>query len=397
MVLLVTDVFLLLTQVLLWILVGLAAKFVLLKAMPKAFLGSLVLVLLVVVAALTFFNGSPATGLLGDVWQLISVVLNPFGLLIVLLCVVWRDVENGGKGNKILLRIGVASLLIFSLPLVANFMAQRTEMEAIQIMRTDVPALPSGAQRVIVLLGQNTTRLKLNNRVEAPPAEKKPDRNGILPPPEPIAQGKFDLLTNLPIQLTDRGDRIIGAANAFRSEGGNNPLLIVSAGQRLERMEKKGDKKEEVSEAADISRFLQNQMGIPGGAILLDHDSRSVIDSATNVRKLLESKNIRYGNQIMVVTSALEASRTALTFGKELAPDGQGITVISRPTNFYTIPPKGSLESRTQGRDLIERNLMVADLMPSVDALQLSTKVLNEALTSLYYFLRGWIRPLRAN
>lgn len=396
MVLLVTDVFLLLTQVLLWILVGLAARFVLLKALPKAFLGSLVLVLLVVVAALTFFSGSPAPGLLGDVWQIISVVLNPFGLLIVLLCIVWRDVENGGKTNKILLRIGVASLLIFSLPFVANFMAQRTEMEAVQIMRTDTPALPAGSQRVIVLLGQNTTRLKLSPRVEAPPAEKKADRNGFLPPAEPISQGRFDLLANLPIQLTERGDRIIGAAQAFRSESGNNPLLIVSAGKRPERMEKRDEKKEDISEAADISKFLQSQLGIPGGAILTDNDSRSVIESATNVRKLLEARNIRYGNQIMVVTSAIEASRTALTFAKELAPDGQGITVISRPTNFYTIPPKGTLESRTQGKDLIERNFMVADLMPSVDSLQLSTKVLNEALTSLYYFLRGWIRPLRA-
>jgi uncharacterized SAM-binding protein YcdF (DUF218 family) len=396
MVLLVTDVFLLLTQVLLWILVGLAARFVLLKALPKAFLGSLVLVLLVVVAALTFFSGSPAPGLLGDVWQIISVILNPFGLLIVVLCVIWRDVENGGKTNKILLRAAVGALLIFSLPVVANFLAQRTEMEAVQIMRTNTPALPGGAQRVIVLLGQNTTRLKLSPRVEAPPEEKKVDRNGILPPPEPITPGSFDLLANLPIQLTERGDRIIGAAQVFRNEAGNNPILVISAGRRPERMEKKDEKKEDVSEAADIGKLLQNQLGLPGGAMFYDHDSRSVIESATNVRKLLESKNIRYGNQIMVVTSALEASRTALTFGKELDPNGQAVTVISRPTNFYTIPPKGSLESRTKGRDLIERNFMVSDLMPSVDALQLSTKVLNEALTSLYYFLRGWIRPLRA-
>ncbi len=396
MVLLVTDVFLLLTQVLLWILVGLAARFVLLKALPKAFLGSLVLVLLVAVAALTFFSGSPAPGLLGDVWQIISVILNPFGLVLILLCVVWRDLENKGKPNLIFLRVAVASLVIFSLPVVANFLAQRSEMEAVQIMRTNAPALPGGAQRVIVLLGQNTTRLKLSPRIEAAPPEKKADRTGILPPPEPITPGSFDLLTNLPVQLTERGDRIIGAAQTFRNESGNNPILVVSAGRRPERMEKKDEKKEEVSETADIVKILQTQLGIPPSAMLFDHDSRSVIDSATNVRKLLESKNIRFGNQIMLVTSALEASRAALTFGKELDPNGQAVTVISRPTNFYTIPPKGSLETRTQGRDLVERNFMVSDLMPSVDALQLSTKVLNEALTSLYYFLRGWIRPLRA-
>ena len=395
MVLLVTDVFLLLTQVLLWILVGLAARFVLLKALPKAFLGGLVLVLLVAVTAMTFFNGSPSTGLLGDLWQIISVVFNPFGLILVLLCVVWRDVENGAKFNKVLLRIGVASLLVFSLPIVATFLAQRTEMEAVQIMQPNVAALPGGARRVIVLLGQNTTRLKLSPRVESAPPVKKPDRSGFLPPPEPITSGRLALLASLPVQLTEQGDRILGAAQMFNSERENNPLLIVSAGSRLERMEK-GEKKEDISETADITKLLQTQFGIPGSAIIADSNSRSVIESAQNVRKILEDRNINYGNQIMVVTSAIEASRTALTFGKELAPDGQGVTIISRPTDFYTIPPKSTLETQLKGRDVIERNFMVSDLIPTVDSLQLSTKVLNEALTSLYYFLRGWIRPLRA-
>ena len=394
MVLLVTDVFLLLTQVLLWILVGLAARFVLLKALPKAFLGGLVVALLVAVTALTFFKGAPESGLLGDIWQILSVIINPFGLAIILLCVVWRDVENGGKSNKVLLRIGVASLLIFSLPIVSNFLAQRTEMEAVQIMQ-EAPPL-NGAQRVIVLMGQNTTRLKLRPRTEAAPPEKKVDRNGILPPPEPISEGKFSMLANLPLQLTEQGDRILGAAQAFYSERGNNPVLIVSAGRRNDRTEKKDEKKENISEAADISKLLQSQFGIPGTAIIQDDDSRTVIESAQNVRKILETRNIRYGNQIMVVTSAIEASRTALTFAREIAPDGQGVTIISRPTDFYTIPPAASLANRAKNADLIERNFMVSDLMPNVDSLQLSTKVISEAMTSLYYFLRGWIRPLRA-
>jgi len=394
MVLLVTDVFLLLTQVLLWVLVGLAARFVLFKALPRVFLGGLVIALLVAVTALTFFKGAPETGLLGDVWQILSVILNPFGLVIILLCVVWRDVESGGKFNKVVLRIGVASLLIFSLPIVSNFLAQRTELEAVQIMQ-EAPPL-NGAQRVIVLMGQNTTRLKLRPRTEAAPAEKKVDRNGILPPPEPISESKFSMLTNLPLQLTEQGDRILEAAQLFNSERGNNPVLIISAGRRIDRMEKKDEKKENISEAADISRLLQSQFGIPGTAIIQDDDSRTVIEAAQNVRKILETRNIRYGNQIMVVTSAIEASRTALTFAREIAPDGQGVTIISRPTDFYTIPPAASLANRAKNADLIERNFMVSDLMPNVDSLQLSTKVISEAMTSLYYFLRGWIRPLRA-
>jgi hypothetical protein len=55
MVLLVTDVFVLLTQVLLWVVVGLFTWYVLLRALPKAFLGGLVIALLLGVSALTFY------------------------------------------------------------------------------------------------------------------------------------------------------------------------------------------------------------------------------------------------------------------------------------------------------------------------------------------------------
>ncbi|MGI0491270.1 YdcF family protein [Alkalinema pantanalense CENA528] len=400
MLLLVTDVFLLLTQVLLWILVALAARFVLLKALPKAFLGGLVLVLLVVVAALTFFKGAPEQGLLGDIWQIISLLFNPLGLILIFLAIVWRDAENKGVNatSKWLLRIAVAALILFSLPVFANFVAQRTELEAIQISQPDPSALPAGAQRVIVLMGQNTTRLKLRPRTEAPPAGSvTPEKNAIFGPPEQISEGRFSLLTNQPVQLTEQGDRILYAAQLYQAERFNSPLIIVSAGPRPGRSKKEGDNADNISEASDISRLLQSQFGIPGSAIIQDNDSTSVIESAQNTRKLLESRRINYGNQVMVVTSAIEMSRTALTFSNELNQTGQNVAVIARPTDFYTIPPKGSLAQRAKGRDLIERNLMVSDFLPSMDALNISTKVVGESLTSLYYFLRGWVRPLRAS
>ena len=57
MVLLLTDVFLLLTQVLLWIVIGLVTWFVLLKALPKAFLGMLVLLLILLLRTITLLRG----------------------------------------------------------------------------------------------------------------------------------------------------------------------------------------------------------------------------------------------------------------------------------------------------------------------------------------------------
>ncbi|MEB3292007.1 MAG: YdcF family protein [Synechococcales bacterium] len=397
MVLLVTDVFLLLTQVLLWILVGLAARFVLLKALPKAFLGSLVLILLVVVAGLTFFRGAPEAGLLGDIWNVISVMFNPLGLIVIFLAIVWRDAEKKGLNatSKWLLRIGVASLLLFSLPVFSNFIAQRSEMEAIQISQPDIPALPAGAQRVIVLMGQNTTRLQLRPRTQNAPNAGSSKKGGIFSPPEPISEGEYSLLATQPLQLTDQGSRILYASQVFRAERFNSPVMVVSAGQRAGRSKKEGDNADNISEAADISRFMQSELGLPGGAIIQDNDSRSVIESAQNTKRLLQERRINPGSQIVVVTSAVEASRTALTFKRIFSEDGPEYTVISRPTDFYTIPTKGSLESRLQGRDLIERGILVSDFLPNIDSLKLSTRVVSESLSSLYYFLRGWVRPLR--
>jgi uncharacterized SAM-binding protein YcdF (DUF218 family) len=404
--LLVTDVFLLLTQVLLWILVGLAAKYILSEALPKAFLSSLVLILLVVVTGLSYWNGSPGgsldSGVLGQIWQLISIIFNPLGMVLVLLCTFWWNIDNKkGKGatatTKWLLRVGITALLIMSLPLASNFLVQRSELEAIQITRPDTPALSAGSRRVIVLMGQGTTRLGLRPRALAP-AQDQPRRgggNGWFSPPEAIKEGNYNLLA-AQAQLTDKGDRLVYAAQMYNAERGNAPLILVSAGQYEGRDRKGEDKRETASEAVDIKRILTQQFLVPAGDIVLDTNSSTVQDSAVNVRKLLEAQSIKYDNQLMIVTSALEASRTSLTFQNEFSANAAPLNITSRPTDFYMLPPKQSLESRLTGSDLIERTIRVGDFLPSTESLDMSSRLLSESLTSLYYFLRGWIRPIRA-
>jgi uncharacterized SAM-binding protein YcdF (DUF218 family) len=396
--LLVTDVFLLLTQVLLWILVALAARFILLQALPKAFLGSLVLVLLVVVTALTFMSGTPQAGLLGDIWSLISVVFNPLAVILILLGVAWRDADKKGLTNtsKWFLRGCVIALLLMSMPLVSNFLLQRSESEAIQIARTDAVPLTAGGQRVIVLMGQDTTRLQVRPRKEDAPAPAAPPKlgNGLLRPAPPMRESTFSMMTQQ-AQLTEHGDRLLYAAQLFREEAGNSPLMIVTAGQYPGRSKKSGETDADTSAARDISRILQTQLGIPGSQIIEDPSSSTVQASAVNVRNLLATRNINFGGQLMVVTSALEASRTALTFENEFAANGQPTMVLSRPTDFYALPAKEALTARAKGVDLIEQRLSLRDLLPSVDALDMNVRLFNETLTSMYYFLRGWVRPMR--
>jgi hypothetical protein len=116
--------------------------------------------------------------------------------------------------------------------------------------------------------------------------------------------------------------------------------------------------------------------------------------SAANVRALLEKRQINYGGQLMIVTSAIEASRTSLTFQNEFGSNGTPIAVISRPTDFYMLPAKEALGARAKGVDLIEQRASLRDILPSVDSLEMTTRLFNETLTSMYYFLRGWVRPI---
>ena len=401
MVLLVTDVFVLLTQVLLWVVVGLFTWYVLLRALPKAFLGGLVILLLLGVSALTFYRGAPVDGLFGDIWQIIAVPFSPFGLILIFLLIVLTEIFRGGvsKTGLILLRIAIPVLLILSIPAVSYFLAQRSEAQALQITRAAPAEALGGGRRTIVVLSQGTTRLQLRPRTQpAPPP--RPNQNAQAPliqPPEPLTENADNILTQQPIQLTEEGDRLIYAARLYQEEvaRGTNPLVVVSAGSREGRDRKEGDTRENTAESRDVVTFLQTQ-GVPAGNILEDGNSPTVHDSAVNVRALLRARQISFGNQLFLVTSAIEMSRAALTFNREFNNQGSEtiVTIIARPTDFHTLPQRESLRQRTQGRDLIERGFRLGDLLPNTQAFALSSRVINEYITSIYYFLRGWIRPV---
>ena len=400
MILLVTDVFVLLTQVLLWVVVGLFAWYVLLRALPRAFLGGLVLLLLLGVAAFTFYRGSPEQGLIGDIFRIIAVPFSPLGIILILLLIAFSELLRGGKLSRtglILLRVAIPALLILSLPAVSYFLAQRAEAEAIDITRpAAVEPLPAGARRVIVSLAQDTTRLQLRPRTQAIPTTTPPAPQQLIQPATPIPAGTYTLLADQPIQLTEKGDVLTYTSQVYQEERarGTAPLVIVSAGDRPERDRKTGETRDEVSEAADARRFLQ-RLGVSEGDIVGDSNSPTVQSSAVNVRQELQRRGINYGNQLIVVSSAIEMNRAALTFNREFTSNNIPLTVIARPTNFFTLPPRDALRGRAQGRDVVERNFQLSDILPSIDALALSSKVVNEYITSIYYFLRGWIRPIR--
>jgi uncharacterized SAM-binding protein YcdF (DUF218 family) len=400
MVLLLTDVFLVLTQVLLWMVVGLVTWFVLLRALPRAFLSLMVLLLILVILALSFINGPPRdSGVLEILWRIISFPFSPLGLALILLLILFFNTKIS-KLIKNIIYVGLILLALGSVPLVSQAMAQELEMEAIELIRP-LPALTGGGRRVIVILGQDTTRPFLRPRLEARPSPPKNVRcpQGCSPssaPPRvdrPISEDAYQVLSQLPVQLTDRGNSLIYAAQLYQQEtrAGTNPLIVVSASTYPGRRQKDGEKREDISEARNIQRFLTQTLGVPETAILLDHESSTVHRSAERVKQLITDQGVNPGNQVTLVTTALNMNRSALTFERVF----DGTVVNARPTNFYTIPSSKSFSLILQGRDLIERQVQVIDLIPSADAFCLSTKAIDEYIASLYYFLRGWIRPFQ--
>ena len=387
MVLLLTDVFLLLTQVLLWLLIALVAWFVLLKALPRAFLGGLVLLLIVVVLVLAFFQGPPSGA--GDVleilWRIISFPFTPLGLALVLLTVLLTRSKISTVLRRTIL-ILLTLLALGSFPFVAYYLAQELEMEAIELVRP-LPALNvPGARRVIVLLGQGTTRPFLrppqDTRPEAPPRVERPI------PPE-----TFQILSQIPIQLTERGDSIIYAARLYQEEvaKGSNPVIVVSASSRPDRLQKEGERREDASESRDIQNFLTQTLGIPVANIRLGYEGNSVRRSAEEVLRVLQQQGINGANQLVLVTTAMNMNRAALTFSSVF----EEAFVYARPTDFRTLPPATRLSRLLRGRDLVERQFQATDFLPSAEAFALTTEAFEEYINAFYYFLRGWIKPFR--
>jgi uncharacterized SAM-binding protein YcdF (DUF218 family) len=392
MVLLFTDVFLLLTQVLLWLIVGIFVWFVLLRALPQKFLGLLVLLLILLVLAYTYVGGPPSDrGVVEALWRIISWPFTLPGALLTMILLLNQkkqpDWLSKSKPIKTGIKVFIGLVIVASIPLISTLIVQNWEADALAMVKP-APAL-TGARRVIVLMGQGTTRPQVR-----PPVETRPtDEKGGGPK---ITEEAFQVLSQLPIQLTDQGDRIIYAANLYNEQlrQGNAPLLVVTGNRRPDRRRKDGENPEDVSEARFVRDFLTQSLGINASDIVLENKGIDVHDSAEQVRDLLKNQQINFGNQLMVVTSAVSMNRTALTFAKVF----DGSTIISRPTNFQALPPVNSLSRLVKGRDLVERDLQIPnDLLPNLQSLRVSSQVWDEFLASTFYFLRGWISPFQRN
>lgn len=333
--------FLLLTQVLLWLLVTVILYNLLVKVIPKTYLTLLGGLFLFAIIVLAFFF--PNERLVSTAWSVLSFPLKPVGATILLLSVALN--QGLKKRNQVVAALLI--LLVTSTPFFSTLLARSLELGEVSPTARTVgaaaaPATPQTAG-AIVLLGQGTTQANLPPRTQ--------------------------------VQLTDTGNRILYTSQVYQQQRnlGANPIVIVSAGPR----EDNQGTRNQAAEANDITTLL-TQLGVPRDRIVAEGRSADLRSSAQEVRSILSRRGLG-GTRVIVITSGYNSRLARLTYA------GTGINVISRPTNFFAVQPgTGSRGSF---------NIGIRSFIPSVESLGISTRIIDEFFTSIYYYLRGWLAP----
>ncbi|MEO1622454.1 MAG: ElyC/SanA/YdcF family protein [Cyanobacteria bacterium J06632_3] len=350
----------LLTRVLLWASVGLLLWYVLARIIPKKYLtwfGGVILILLLVASFI-----EPDDGTVQVIWRILSFPLSPLGAVIVLLGSALSDGVKNIKGQQAAIALSI--LLLSSIPLSAQWLvsdaeqAVRTayvERAAVceEVCREDIPARASlGTAGAIVVVGDSTDIDKALDVADTP--------------------GDVSINTVL-------APRLIYAADLYdqsRRQGGA-PYVVVTAGTG-----------EDDSDQRNVIRRILANNGVLDRDIEIEDTGFDIHRTGEKVDELLVDNDViaprdqrrepgatRDDPRVVIVAPAIVMSRAALTFER------MDLEVIAKPTDFYTA-------RFASGGGLLNR---LPDLLPSVDALQLTTRYWNELLNSLYYFLRGWL------
>ena len=167
------------------------------------------------------------------------------------------------------------------------------------------------------------------------------------------------------VDLSEEGDRVIYDAQLYRQQ--KAPIIILSGG----RVNWRGTGS---PESADMATVLTS-IGIPSTAIVQEPDSLNTYQNAVNVRKILESLQIR---NVLLVTSAMHMPRASKIFQR------QGIQAIPAPTDFLVT--QGNMEEMTS-----TPKGAILNLLPETDDLHKFTRALKEYVGLFVYSLRGWL------
>lgn len=349
----------LLTRILLWATIGLLIWYILTRIIPKQYLTWFggVIVLTLIVASFA----DPNDETIGTIWRLLSLPLTPLGATILLLGSAIGDGINKVKGQQV--AAALAILVITSLPIFSRFVVARSELEVQEAF------LARAAQCAEVCpVGLEGPRLDRTGAIVVLGEDA-----GDTPGTAVAFQSASDRAYNSTLV-----PRLIYASQLYSEarQAGANPFVIVTA-------DPGGDGESSQAKRQNIRTVLVNN-GVPGENIQFESTGLNVHGTAENVDRFLRNQQVLPARnnrdeptdpRIMLVAPAMTMTRSALTF------ENMDMQVIAKPTDFYSV-------NTWSGNDTFSR---LPDIIPNVDALQLTSRYWDEVLTSTYYFLRGWL------
>ena len=350
----------LLTRVLLWATIGLLVWYILTKIIPRPYLTWFggVIVLTLIVASFA----DPNDETIGTIWRLISLPLTPLGATILLLGSAISEGVKKVKGQQV--AAALAILLVTSLPIFSRYIVGRSELEVQEAFTARAAqcadVCPAGVQEAGARIDRTGAIVVFGNDAG--------DSKGSV-----AFQSATDQAYNSTLV-----PRLIYASQLYGEarQAGANPFVIVTA-------DPGGDSEATNSKRQNICTTQINN-GATAQSIRLESTCINVHGTSDNVghfgrgRQILaarENRNEPTDPRIMLVAPAMTMTRSALTF------ENMDMQVIAKPTDFYSV-------NTWSGNDTFSR---LPDIIPNVDALQLTSRYWDEVLTSTYYFLRGWL------
>jgi uncharacterized SAM-binding protein YcdF (DUF218 family) len=354
----------LLTRVLLWASVGLLIWYILTKVIDKKYLTWFGGVILIVLLVASFID--PQDGTISVIWQILSFPLTPLGAAIVFLGI---SLSGGTKNFRATpAAIALAILLIFSIPITAKWLISDAEQAVVTAYEDRSLVCDEVCRSSSIPPGEGNLRTAAAIVVMG---ESSDIKNAMTV----FKNNTDDVSVN-----TSLAPRLIYAANLYRQARDRNaaPVVIVTA----------GNPDEAKLEESNIIRNILVNNGVFGEDIQIERTGLDVYRTAERVEDTLQKRQVINASRdarreqgtkddprVFLVAPAIVMSRAALTFEK------LQLQVVAKPTDFYTA--KFSLTGSTLNS--------LPDFLPSVDALQLTTRYWDELRTSLYYFLRGWL------
>ncbi|MCA9865215.1 MAG: YdcF family protein [Anaerolineales bacterium] len=169
-------------------------------------------------------------------------------------------------------------------------------------------------------------------------------------------------------EVNEAGDRIIYGAKLYHE--GAAAIVLVTGGS-IDWMTPEGIE----PEANDMS-VLMKLLGVAPEALWLETESRNTYENAFYSRQMLAERGY---DTILLVTSAMHMPRAVPLF------EAQGLIVIPAPTDF--------LVSNAEWSHLWHGGPTVTliNLLPNVEYLTYTTRVMKEYIGLFIYDLRGWL------